>query len=139
MVAFLSRFFLDTKNADLDDEIRQKSALISASLPFEHRFKQVQKHLNIISTFESNKTLTSKTITDIARSVPSDVLLDSIRISEDGVDVSGYAQSEYSIQQLIVNLDTNTELTNITLSKIETEFNKPGQLKFTLISATNKT
>ena len=48
MVAFLSRFWLDAQNTDLDEEITQKQALIAASLGFEKRFKQTQSVVPVL-------------------------------------------------------------------------------------------
>ena len=40
MLTFLSRFWLDARNADLNDLIKQKSAVLSASADFEKEFKE---------------------------------------------------------------------------------------------------
>src|SRR5512144_1767398 len=47
MGAFLSRFWLDAQNSDLNDSIQIKSAQISAQKDFENQFRQIQKKLDI--------------------------------------------------------------------------------------------
>ena len=49
--------------------------------------------------------------------LPSDVVLDSIAVSEDGLVISGVSTNEKSIQQLIVNLYEEE-----TIDEYETEF-----------------
>ncbi len=132
MVAFLSRFFLDSKNADLNDEIKQKSAFISASLPFENEFKQTQRRLKIIAGFYEANVKKSVVVKEVATNTPSDISLQKILINETSVSIIGLSSNERGVQQFITNLDANTSLSDVVLQKLETDFESKNQLKFTL-------
>ncbi len=43
--AFFSRFWLDRKNSDLSDDIRQKRAILESTLEFENDFRSLQKKI----------------------------------------------------------------------------------------------
>ena len=47
MGAFLSRFWLDAQNSDLNDQIKISSAQISSQASFEKKFRDVQTKLKI--------------------------------------------------------------------------------------------
>ncbi|KKR69678.1 MAG: hypothetical protein UU12_C0039G0005 [Candidatus Woesebacteria bacterium GW2011_GWA2_40_7b] len=50
MTAFLSRFWLDAQNSDLNDAIAIKTAQISAQSDFEKQFRILQHKLSIFKT-----------------------------------------------------------------------------------------
>src|SRR3989304_6667942 len=57
ILAFLSRFFLDAQNADLSEQIEQKSGIVAASSDFEKTFRQTQKKLEIFSVLTDQEKL----------------------------------------------------------------------------------
>lgn len=126
MLAFLSRFWLDAQNTDLTELIKQKQAVLAASLPFENQFKDTQARLNIFSEFSANEGQAASLISVVSSRLPSDVVLDSIAVSEEGVVFSGVSTNERSIQQLIVNLYEEESIDEVTLQEVSVS--EEGQL-----------
>lgn len=118
MIAFLSRFWLDAKNTDLNDEIKQKQAFLAASLPFEKDFKDTQKRLAIFSNIANEKPLISGVLNQISSFLPPDVLLNSTSFNGKSVEIAGLTQNETSIQQFVVNLQSGDFLQNVALSEV---------------------
>lgn len=132
MVAFLSRFWLDAQNSDLNDKIKQREAVLSASLGFEKQFKSTQKRLKIFSDLVSNKTPSMKTMEKIAESLPSDVVLTSVIVEDTKVEINGATPNEKSIQQLAVNLNSKTDFSKFSITEIGNNLENFTTLDFTL-------
>ena len=120
VIAFLSRFWLDAKNTDLNDEIKKKSSQILASQDFEEEFTQTQKKLEIYSELtEEDETLSSRLET-VTVYLPPDVFLSSYSFSSESLRIDGYSPSEKSISQFIVNLESAGGLGRVLLLKVDT-------------------
>lgn len=130
MVAFLSRFWFDARNTDLNDKIEQKKAILAASQDFELRFKDVQKRLKIYSELAKNEGQNSNLISTVTENLPSDIVLVEIEIETDVLRISGITANEKSIEQIIVNLDNTQILKETGLSEIKTSPNNPQVLEF---------
>jgi Tfp pilus assembly protein PilN len=130
MVAFLSRFWLDAKNNDLNEEIQQKQAVLAASLPFENDFRQIQKQLEIYSVLAKDKDLVSNTIFHVVTSLPPDVVLDDISLNDGSFVISGLTPSEVSIQHLLANLQSISSLENVSLGEIKSSQEETSLLSF---------
>lgn len=132
MIAFLSRFWFDAQNTDLNEKIQQKQAVLTASRDFEHKFKDVQNRLGILSNFTQNQTATADLLNTIKNSLPSDVILTNIRVEKGTLEITGLTPSERSIQQLIVNLGDSKLLSGLGLSEANTSPDNPAILDFTI-------
>src|SRR3990167_6286628 len=75
IIGFLSRFWLDVQISDLDEEIQQKSALISARSSFEKEFRKVQKKLSLISLITDDSNLVSPILETVVKNLPADTQL----------------------------------------------------------------
>jgi Tfp pilus assembly protein PilN len=131
MAAFLSRFWLDAQNSDLNDAIKVKSAQIAAQSEFEKQFRNVQTKLSIIKQISQGKKATAG-VTQIASKIPSDINLSSISVSDKEALVKGTAGSEIGIGQLIANLKTVKEFSNVDLGQINSSELDPSQTIFTV-------
>src|SRR3989344_8405452 len=132
MIAFLSRFWFDAQNTDLNEKIQQKQAVLAASKDFELRFKDVQDRLEIFSNLTDNKMKNSEILTLITRSIPSDVILTKLAVAKESFLLTGSTSNEKSIQQLIVNLASNQNFNNLGLLGINTDTTNPPVLIFTI-------
>ncbi len=130
MIAFLSRFWLDAQNTDLNDEIKNKTAVLSASKDFEREFKNIQNKLNVFSKLTENQGIYTDTLSNIVSYLPSDLFLTSITFEGQLIEIEGYSPNEVSIQQLIVNLSSSGKFSDIALSKLETDTKDPILLNF---------
>jgi len=134
MVAFLSRFWFDAQNSDLNEKIQQKQAILSASQEFEIRFKDVQKRLEVYKNLTQNKSLNSEIIGIISISTPPDIILDKLSVNSKVLEITGTTPNEASIQQLIVNLADKQKFKEVGLAKTSTSPENPQILIFTIVA-----
>lgn len=131
MTAFLSRFWLDAQNSDLSDKIKIQSAQISAQSPFETEFKGLQNKLNIFNKITSSDKSTN-VIGLISSKVPNGVVLSSISIKSNSVDVTGDSQSEVYTAQLISNLESEKTFKKVELGGIDSSHDNPALTGFSI-------
>jgi len=131
MTAFLSRFWLDAQNTDLNEAIEEKKAIILAQSDFEHEFKDAQKRIDIYSQLSSRKTFSSY-VTTISNQLPPDVSFTSLQESPGEIEITGQTVSEKSTQQLVVNLQSTGLFEDVLLTDIKTSQFDPGTITFTI-------
>ena len=131
MIAFLSRFWLDAQNTDLNEEINQKKAILSASQDFEHQFKDTQKRLRIFSAITTGKTESSYVIL-VSNQLPPDVSLTSVTKIDGDMEIQGITASEQSAQQFVANLQSTNSFSDVSLTSITSNQINPGLVSFTV-------
>jgi hypothetical protein len=131
MAAFLSRFWLDANNSDLNDAISQKEVVIASYAETENKFRVFQKQIDIFRkiTSSTEESLYLNLITSLA---PADVTLNSISDNENSVQIIGYSGSEQNISQFIKNLSSNNKFKDVSLSKIDPSEDNPSAIVFTI-------
>lgn len=136
MVAFLSRFWLDAQNADLNDEIKNKKAVLEAYQDFESNFRDAKARLELYSSISSGGTFSSlfKSISDL---LPPDIYLASASYAGGFLTLSAVSTNELSIQQFIVNVNSIDRLKNIYLKEVQTEKDNPNLIKFVVNMTVN--
>jgi Tfp pilus assembly protein PilN len=132
MLAFLSRFWLDAKNSDLSDEVKQKEAQILASASFEESFRNTQKKLTIFSDATATQGVISTYLGAIPRAMPSDIFLVSSSINPGGATITGLALSEQSIAQFMVNLEALEVFNTVELTRVDTNSDNQSLIAFTI-------
>lgn len=131
MGAFLSRFWLDAENSDLNDEIRIKNAQISAQGEFEKEFRGLQSKLFIIKSLSSEKKSADK-ISSVTSRIPSDVILSSFSIDGSSMQVKGLGNSELGISQFVSNLKNEKGFKNVELVSLNSSEENPVASIFTI-------
>lgn len=131
MAAFLSRFWLDATNSDLNDTILQKKAIITSFTETENKFRTFQKQIDIFTKITS-LTQKSEYLNLITSLTPADVILNSISDSEDSVQIIGYSGSEQNISQFIKNLSSTGKFKDVSLNKIDSSEDNPSAIVFTI-------
>ncbi|KKR29381.1 hypothetical protein A2715_03345 [Candidatus Woesebacteria bacterium RIFCSPHIGHO2_01_FULL_39_32] len=134
MIAFLSRFWLDAQNSDLDEKLDEKKALLSTSLTFENQFRDTQKRLSVFSQITSQESVLSSSLKDIASHLPDDLFLSSVTFNKNSYTIEGITPNERSIQQLIVNLGSSGIFQSVGLNEISSDVRSPDLLNFKLIA-----
>ena len=132
MVAFLSRFWFDAQNSELNEEIQQKQAVLSASLDFETRFRDAQKRLTILSAITSDEDKDTLLLESVKKALPPDVILTKVLSEKDNLQITASTPNEQSVQQFIVNLSDNQYLLDLGMSEASTSIDNPSILSFTL-------
>lgn len=131
MAAFLSRFWLDATNSDLNDTILQKKAIITSFTETENKFRTFQKQIDIFTKITS-LTQKSEYLNLITSLTPADVILNSISDSEDSVQIIGYSGSEQNISQFIKNLSSTGKFKDVSLNKVDSSEDNPSVIVFTI-------
>jgi len=137
MAAFLSRFWLDANNSDLNDAISQKKAIITSFTETEKKFRTFQKQIDVFTKITS---LTQKSgyLNLITSLTPADVVLNSISGDDDSVQIIGFSDSEQNISQFIKNLSSAGKFKDVSLNKIDSGEGSSSAIVFT-ITAFKKT
>ena len=125
MAAFLSRFWLDARNTDLNDEIKQKTAIISSYRQIEKGFRDAQTNLSLLSGLTSAPTQNSL-VSGVSESLPIDVSLTTFSVESGSTQIAGLSQSEQSVAQLIVNLGAQQSLPSPSLTQLTSDKNGNG-------------
>ena len=134
MIAFLSRFWLDAQNSDLDDDLERKQSLLTASLSFENEFRDTQKRLKIFSQLVSKQENLASTLEKITRYLPQDLFLKTVNFSDNSFQIDGISLNETNIQQYIVNLQSTGSFSDIGIREIKSDPKDPNILKFSFIA-----
>lgn len=132
--AFLSRFYLDRKNSDLSDVIRQQTAIIESTQNFENDFNLLQKKINLIKQIYASQPEYQSKIDTLVASTPPDITFESLVLKSDdnqqiSADLSLTAFQESSIIDFMTNLIVNPKIKSVDVQVIE---KKPKDTKYTV-------
>jgi hypothetical protein len=133
--AFLSRFWLDRKNSDLSEVIRQRKTIIESSQDFEKEYTLLQQRLKYIKKFNDTQPEFTAKINALVESTPSDIIFEKLIISQniESKDITAAlslsSKSESSIVNFIVNLSVNPNIKSVNVESIE---KKPKETKYTV-------
>lgn len=131
MAAFLSRFWLDAQNSDLNEALAQKKAVIISFAEIEKKFKDTQKRLGIFSK-TAPPTPFSNYVKTITSYLPSDVSLKSVSETENLLQVTGASMNEQQIAQFLVNLESAKIFKEVALSQINSDEENQSLTIFTI-------
>jgi Tfp pilus assembly protein PilN len=123
--AFISRFWLDRKNTDLSETLRQKTAILQSTQAFESEFKQLQQKLSSIKGFYENQPKYDQQLASLIKSTPEEIYYKNINLSQDKktsetlVTSSLTAYREDVIVNFITNLMVNPDIKQVDIKRIE--------------------
>jgi Tfp pilus assembly protein PilN len=118
LLAFISRFSLDRKLTDLNEEIGQKQTIIEANSTFEKEVKSLQVNINSTQKVMNTQDLPVNLAILFESLLPPDVYLTSADLSLGGVSVDVIAGSIGGFSQFIANLESSKFLKNVTLGDV---------------------
>lgn len=131
MAAFLSRFWLDAQNSDLNDSLKVKSAQISAQKDTEQTFRRVQTKLDIFKNINSLAQPSGK-LGLIATKVPADVVLSSVTVDKNSSEIKGVSGSELGIAQFISNLKAEPSFKKVDLGNVNSSQTNLAETEFSV-------
>lgn len=131
MSAFLSRFWLDAKNSDLNDEINVNKAQVLAYSDIESKLRMYQKKINISKSLYSQKKI-SDMMNTITKLIPNEVSFVSIAVNGNQLEIKATASSEQAVAQFLVNLNDYKDLKDVNLTQIGSSVENIGQTVFTV-------
>ena len=132
MGAFLSRFWLDARAADLNDEIAQNGALVESTLDFEKDFRKTQDRLTVFSGLVNQEPSGAAVLTLISQYIPNDVSLVSFSFGDIGINIKGISGSERGIAQFISNLENSDDFEKVILLQVDAQDENSSLLIFDL-------
>jgi len=118
LLAFISRFSLDRKLTDLNDEISQKQDIIQANADFEQQFRNVQSQLTKIKELSGKPNPMLEALSTIQQILPADVRLDSLDIAPDKLTANAIAGSSDGFSAFISNLQSTGVFKNVDIGDI---------------------
>jgi len=122
--AFLSRFWLDRKNSDLSEEIRQEKMILEATRDFEREFRLFQTRLDVIAKALEKDDNPLSPLDIITQSLPRDIILlkyGFVSKDENEANILTLVLSEASLAQFVENLLNRDEVTRVRIGAIEKE------------------
>ena len=99
--AFVSRFWLDRKNSDLSDKIRQQKAILESAQEFESEFRLFQTKLKVAAQSLEKKEPYTAPLNLIAENIPSGMSLVKYGFDADEESSSAELKGEISVLTLI--------------------------------------
>jgi len=124
LLAFISRFWLDTKNNDLGEVIRQKQVILESSVQFEKDFIGLQNRINLAAGYVDSRPFGLEKAIDVVRqNLPPDVALASFNLLADKkglrASVNLEVLSEESLAIFINKLTRDKRVAGVQVGKIE--------------------
>ncbi len=122
--AFISRFWLDRKNSDLSETIRQQQSILESTQSFEKEFNSFQQRLKFIRDFYANNLNYDQKIDILINGTPQDLIYKNLSLKQEkGGEISATASlmafSEDSIINFITNLMLNPDIETVKINQIE--------------------
>ncbi|OGM05609.1 hypothetical protein A2125_01535 [Candidatus Woesebacteria bacterium GWB1_43_5] len=121
MAAFASRFYLDARMTDLNDAVKQKTAVLGSFSDFEKRFRNSQEKIKIASELFSVQQKTTASLNDIASLAPGEIILSSYVALGNEVNIKAASSTEIAISQLTANLKASGKFDKIELTQLSSD------------------
>jgi hypothetical protein len=135
IMAFVSRFWLDRKNADLSETIRQQTAILQSTKDFENEYLFLQQRLEFVKKYYNQAPDYAPKIQSLIESSPPGIVYDRFSLSRSPEsslvksDLIVFAYQESSIVDFVTNLILNPDIGNVNIKNIE---KKPKDTKYTI-------
>ena len=139
LLAFISRFSLDRKLTDLNDEVSQKQAIIDANQQFESDFRTLQDKLAKAQTLLTVSPVTSNALDTIQTLLPADTHLQSLDITDQTVTGIVNANTTAGFSQCIANFQAASIFSSVEISNISRDPATGIQFTFTGVIASKPT
>lgn len=128
--AFLSRFYLDRRIADLHDDIFQKQAIVRAMSGFEEEFRFLQQRLETVDQLVSQAT-PNEVLEAVISIVPNDVSLTDFSFKEGRIEISGITLSHQGLSSFGYNLDKLEGFDEVKITQVSKD-EKKARIDFSI-------
>jgi Tfp pilus assembly protein PilN len=118
IVAFLSRFWLDRTLTNLNEGNDKKMAQVELSKSFENDFRDAQTRLASYKAISSNNFKVSNVVEEVGQYLPEDVVLTSIGVNADNVELKGRAFTDGGLARLLKSVIDSKKYENVGLIDI---------------------
>lgn len=129
IISFASRFTLDRRVTDLNQEILEKQSIIESYGDLEQNVRDVQKRLEVYNQMKMKNDFSE--IFDILTSLtPSDVTFKELTITNQSVAFSGRTQSTDSLTQFLNRVKTSPYFREVDVENISNKDPRNPGLEF---------
>lgn len=118
ILAFLSRFKFDRDLTDINEEVKQKQAIVTNSAKFEQEFRLLQSRLTRIEQQRKIQPETDLIIDTVASLLPIDVYLSDLTVANKQITLNAIALSETSLAKFTNNLKASGKFSRPSISQI---------------------
>lgn len=129
VLAFLSRFKLDSDVASLSEEIDRRKTIILASQNFENDFRRLQEKVKKAKATSSIPSLVHVYDT-VQLLIPSEVAIDQISITERQVNLEGKGDDP-NLSTMVAAFKSSPNFADVTLDKV-TKQGENTEIEFSL-------
>lgn len=125
ILAFLSRFWLDRKNSDLSEILRQQKAILNSTQEFEDDYTSLQLRLKYIKSFYQTEPKYVDNLNSVIHSLPEAIYFQTFNFAQDKktsevvAKIDLYSYQEDAIVDFITNLKLNPDVRSVEIQKIE--------------------
>jgi len=119
IVAFLYRFSLDDKLANLHSAIKQKQSIVFVLKNDETKYRNLQNRIATAANFSAKGIKTDQTITDIKNLIPNQVNLNSLIFNKDKINMKVDVPSSLLLSNFVNSLQSYPEISSISIDNIE--------------------
>jgi len=135
ILAFISRFWLDRKNSDLSEIVRQQQSILDSTKYFESEYTSFQERLKTIKEAYANQPEYDQYLLSLIKSTPQDLVYNTISTQKNSdneivTTASLISSNENSIVNFISNLMLNPDIKSVDIDKIE---KKPKENNYTVL------
>ncbi len=131
LLAFISRFSLDRKLTDLNEEVAQKQAIIDANHDFETQFRTLQDKLAKAQMLLTAPPVTNNSLATIETMLPVDTRLGTLRITEEMVVGDVVANTTTGFANLAANLQASRIFSHVEIGDVNRSPTTGIQFTFT--------
>ena len=117
IMAFASRFYFDKKLNDLNEEIEGKMAVIQGYAEVESSLRKILARESVVADSKTKTIDVGGKIASISRILPPGVILETLEINQEGVNLSGSARSEGLFAQTLANFKNAKEVNRVSLGQ----------------------
>lgn len=132
MSAFLSRFWLDARNSDLNENLNIKKSQIQAYSKVESDFRVVQNQIEITKTLY-NQGKISTFLEALSNSIPNGVNLTTISMVGQDLQIKATSFNESLIVATLNNLDKSKVLADVVVNQLATD-QETNAIVFTILA-----
>jgi len=132
ILALISRFKFDMELDDLNEEVKEKQAIVQSSRQFEKEFRFLAKRLQVADKLKSNQIKTNEPLDKLSSLVPIDVVFSDLNVSGEKIGVRAQSLSELGIITFLKNLKSSKEFEEVSLSSLDLGEEKEAKIKFSV-------
>lgn len=121
MGAFLSRFWLDAKNSDVTDELRDRQFVVEATKGIEDEMNLFSAKVHRLETLSKVNTATVDFISFLPTLIPPEIKLTSLEIYNKNASLSGSAVNESFVNQFLANLKSHRSVKSVNVTGMSTD------------------